>query len=115
MPTKTKSAKVSDRQKIENLTNCIHMMQDRLDEKDRIIQADAEYIEEQNRLIREQRELIDAYRMKADGYRLKFEALQMKIETNHSAATGATDAPAQEHGRHKRHLWQTRRRRPGRE
>ena len=110
MPTKTKSAKVSDRQKIENLTNYIHMMQDRLDENEGLIT-------EQNRIIAQQRELIDAYRMKADGYRLKFEALQMKIETNHAAATGATGAAMiedrQERGRGPRRLWQTRRRRPG--
>lgn len=103
MPNKTKPQKVTDKQKIENLLNYIHGMQDKLDENER-------FIAKQNEIIEGQRELIDAYRMKADGYKDKFEALQMKIEANHAAAI--TTPQTTERGRHPRHLWQTRRRHP---
>lgn len=102
MPNKT-TPKVTSAQKIENLLNHIHALQDRLDENKRIIT-------EQNEIIAGQREIIDGYRLKADGYKDKFEALQMKLEMNHAAAI--QEPRTTERGRHPRRLWQTRRRRP---
>lgn len=110
MPNKTKPQKVTDKQKIENLLNYIHGMQDKLDKNERLIAKQTEIIEGQRHIIEGQRDIIDAYRMKADGYKDKFEALQMKIETNPAASITAPQTT--ERGRHPRHLWQTRRRHP---
>lgn len=107
-----KTPKVTSAQKIENLLNHIHALQDRLDDNERLIAKQAEIIEGQRHIIEGQRDIIDASRMRADGYKDKFEALQlqMKIETNPAAAITAPQTT--ERGRHPRRLWQTRRRRP---
>lgn len=99
MPNKTTPPKVTNPQKIENLTNYIHALQDRLDENKRLIAKQTEIIEGQRHIIEGQRDIIDAQR----------------LELEAKPAASITAPQTTERGRQTRRLWQTRRRRPGRE
>ena len=92
MPNKTKPPKVTDKQKIENLLNFIHGLQDQLDEKTEIIRRQDDIISRLERLTEEQRELI--------------ENQEQMIRRNHAAPM------IEARDRQTRRTWQTRRRRP---
>jgi hypothetical protein len=96
MPNKTKPQKVTDKQKIENLLDYIHAIQDKLDEKTSLIAKQTEIIEGQRYIIEGQRDIIDAQR----------------LELEAKPAASITAPQTTERGRHPRHLWQTRRRHP---
>jgi len=92
MPNKTRPPKVTDKQKIENLLNHIHGMQDRLDEKDRVIAAQQEII---------------------TGYKDLVAEMEENARLKRALAPGAIYEPQTRHrDGHARRLWQTRRRYP---